>query len=411
MSFRLFYSEKLVAEPIELPASKSISNRLLIMQALASKPFDLRNLSEADDTRLMIKFLNSDENELNADNAGTVYRFLVAYFSIKKGKRVLLTGSERMFERPIAPLVKALRRLGAKIDYKGEDGFPPLKIKGSKLYKKKIRIDSSKSSQFVSALLLIAPYVEDGLKIEMLNPTSKPYVDMTLSLMRKAGIVWEQSGNTIRVREGDYRLTSAFKIESDWSSAAFIYQAFALSSYREVFINDLKEDSLQGDAYCVDIFESLGISSYFSNRGVRLSRHSYDAVPLSINLKDHPDLILPFAVTAAYLLPSVKIKGISSLRVKESNRLDALRSELEKLADIDWEEEDDLLKLSINEVKKGIETIEISSHNDHRVAMCLAPLVMIYQSLDLDVPSVVVKSFPTFWQEVSKLGIKLGEAI
>lgn len=381
------------------------------MQALSSGNLNLRNISEADDSRLMQNLLSSKSETLNANNAGTVFRFLTAYFSVQNGKEVVLTGSERMLQRPIKPLVKALRKLGANIEYLGEEGFPPLKIKGRKLKKKKIKIDASQSSQFASALLLIAPYVEGGIKLELKNPTSVPYIDMTLQLLKLAGVPHQRDENSIRVKEGEYKIDKPYTVEADWSSAAFIYQCFALTSFGSLTIKDLKEDSLQGDSKCVEIFESLGISSDFNSNGLLLKRHSFDAFPISIDLKDQPDLILPFIVSAAFLLPSIRVTGISTLRIKESNRVEALKEELSKLAELKWEEEEDVLKLSIASVKRSVECFSVGSHSDHRIAMSIAPLTMLYQCLDIDDPSVVIKSFPNYWKEIAKLGIQLGETI
>jgi len=411
MSIRLFNTRKSSDEAIELPSSKSISNRLLIMNALSKSDLNITNISEAEDSVLMQKLLSSKEKELDVSNAGTVIRFLTAFFSSQKGKEVMLDGNARMRERPIGPLVDSLKELGAKIEFLGKEGYPPIQIKGSKLKKKKLKVDASKSSQFVTALLLIAPYINGGLKMELLDPTSKPYIKMSLQLMRKAGIEWEMDGETIKVWEGEYHLKKKIKVEADWSSAAFIYQTFALSSISTIKIHGLQEDSLQGDSYCADIFEYLGVDTDYTKDGVILSRQSYDAVPLTIDLKGQPDLVLPFAVAAAYLLPSVKIKGVASLRLKESNRLEALRAELSKLADLIWEEETDQLKLSIKTIHRGVDCFKISSHDDHRIAMSIAPLTTTYQCLDFDDSEVVRKSFPDFWKEIAKMGIKMGEAI
>lgn len=388
---------------IHLPASKSISNRLSIINALVEKELPISNWSDAEDSLLMRKILNSKEAEFDARMAGTVIRFLTAYFSIQEGRDVVLRGSDRLQERPIKPLVNALQDLGADIQYLEKSGYPPLRIKGVKLKRSSIEIDASLSSQFVTALLLIAPYLKDGLELKVIDPSSRPYIEMTLSLMSKCGIDCNWSNEIIVVKKGIYQLSESYEIESDWSSAAFFYQYFALSDLTELKIHNLKNDSLQGDRKCTEYFEKIGVSSRFEEDGVRLSKTRFEKEALDIDMSDQPDLILPFALAAVFLLPSIRIKGIQTLRIKESDRVKALTTELEKLASISFESDERSIRVKLKGSHSKVELL--SAHNDHRMAMSLAPLCLLYKGLKLDDETVIKKSFPRFWNEVDKLGI------
>jgi 3-phosphoshikimate 1-carboxyvinyltransferase len=388
---------------IHLPASKSISNRLSIINALAQKELPISNWSDAEDSTLMRNILNSKESDLDAGMAGTVIRFLTAYFAIQEGREVLLKGSERLHQRPIKPLVDTLQDLGADIQYLEKAGYPPLKIKGKKLKGSSLGIDASLSSQFVTALLLIAPYLKGGLELNVIDPTSRPYIEMTLSMMSLCGIDCEWTNGQIAIKEGEYQLSESYEIEADWSSAAFIYQYFALSDLTELKISNLRSDSMQGDRKCIEYFEKVGVRSCFEKEGVRLIRTSFQKKALEIDMSDQPDLILPFAFTAIFQLPSVRIKGIQTLRIKESDRVKALTTELEKLASINYESDKGSILLQLKHKRPEVE--QLSSHNDHRMAMSLAPLCLLYNKLELDDGVVVRKSFPGFWNEVGKLGI------
>ncbi len=395
---------------IQLPASKSISNRLSIIQALSQNELNIQNWSDAEDSRLMREILSSNSSEVDARMAGTVIRFLTAYFALQDGKEVVLKGAERMHQRPIAPLVEALKELGADIEYLKKDGFPPLKIKGAKLKGKKLSIDASMSSQFVTALLLIAPYLENGIQLELFNPSSIPYIDMTLSLMKMCGISCERDKNAIKVEEGSYQLSTPYTIEPDWSSAAFFYQFFALSDMEELKIEGLQPNSLQGDRKCAELFEMLGVKTDFTEAGVELRRTNLANKEIELDLSGQPDLILPFVFAGIFLLPSLRIKGIQTLRIKESDRVEALLSELQKLAKIEYDLSEDEIYLKLIDKNPDSELRMLSSHNDHRIAMSIAPLTLLFPSLELDDEQVVDKSFPDFWRQIEKLEVHLSKA-
>jgi len=388
---------------IKLPASKSISNRLSIIQALAGERLDISNWSEARDSQLMRDLLKSKETELNVEMAGTVIRFLTAYFAIQPEKKIILKGAARMHQRPIAPLIEALIELGADIQYVNEPGFPPLKINGKPLKGSKIKLDASQSSQFVTAILLIAPYLKNGLDLELMNPTSTPYISMTTKLMKMCGSKIQQKGHLIRVEEGSYALSSSYEIESDWSSAAFFYQYFALSDLNELKIAGLKENSLQGDNKAAEYFKMLDVQTDFTSSGLILKKNSVEKNALNLNMSDQPDLILPYVLTAVFLRPSVCISGIHSLRIKESDRVSALLTELQKLAEIDYQVDESTIFIKMLNKKQPNATL--SCHNDHRMAMSLAPLCLLFNELTLDDGKVVNKSFPNFWSEISKLAV------
>ena len=392
-----------VAE-IELPSSKSISNRLLIAKALSNDQVQLVNLSAAQDTLALQNALSSNAEIIDVGMAGTAFRFLTAFYSLKADK-VILTGTKRMKERPIGILVDELRSLGANISYQEKKGFPPLKILKSELKGGKISIDASVSSQYVSALLLIAPYLENGLELTLDGDVvSFPYIDLTINLQQLLSIEVYRKGNTIKVNHGSYSSEQEVVVESDWSSAAFFYQYVALSG-KSLFIKNLNSKSLQGDVVCSTIFKSLGVETEFKNAGALLSFDSERVVDvLTLDMTETPDLIPSVAVTASQLVEKITIIGTKTLYIKECNRVEAMKNELLKVGSVLTEIDGNSIEIEGSRMKVQKDKTVFTAYGDHRMAMCLAPLA-VYSDLIIDEKEVVEKSFPNFWKELEKVGI------
>ncbi len=386
---------------IQITGSKSESNRLLILQQFY-KNLKIENLGNSDDAQLMQKALSSSEIEVDINHAGTAMRFLTAYFSVAEGRETVLTGSKRMKERPIKILVDALRSLGAEIQYLGNDGFPPLKIKGKKITASKVVIDGGVSSQYVSALLLIAPSLDKGLTLEFQGKiTSIPYIKMTLGLLSEIGVESNWIGNTIIVEPlleiSDRKIT----VESDWSSASYYYSLAALSLEANITLNSYKKSSLQGDAVLVEIYKHFGVKTVFQDDSITLIKESAtcELTPLKLDLKDAPDIAQTIAVTCFGLGISCDLSGLHTLKIKETDRLVALKNEIEKLGgQVEITDESLHLKVS-NSIN---ENVLISTYHDHRMAMAFAPL-FLKTTLFIEDSEVVSKSYPDYWNDIEKL--------
>jgi len=377
---------------VNLPASKSISNRVLILNALCKKPFKIVNLSESDDTKTMLYALENDEIEINVGAAGTSMRFLTAYYSqIEKIK--IITGTERMKNRPIKILVDALREVGADIDYLEKEGFPPLQIKGKKLHGGTITINGSISSQFLSALMMIAPYMKHGLNIKLEGDIiSLPYIMMTVQLMERFGVKTIWSGQTIQIEPQVYHAIP-FKVESDWSAASYWYEILALSHPNSsVVLNGLENNSLQGDAKCVEIFKLIE-----SNDSTKIFYYDFT---------NEPDLVQTFVVTCCLLNIPFTFKGVQSLRIKETDRILALQTELKKLGYLIENEADKIITWNGERCKEEIEPI-ISTYDDHRMAMAFAPVCLKTKVIKISDPDVVTKSYPYFWDDLTQAGFMI----
>jgi len=390
---------------IEVTGSKSESNRLLILQALFPQ-IEIGNLSNSDDTQLLQQALKNRDSELiDIHHAGTAMRFLTAYFSAQQGRKVVLTGSERMKQRPVSLLVDALRDLGAKIEYKGEEGYPPLQIIGTILRSGEIEIAAGTSSQYISALLLIAPSLSDGLTIRMQGMiTSRPYIDMTCQLLKQLGCTVIFSENCITVEPLDIPVESRFTVESDWSSASYFYSLVALSEGLSVTLKNYKKESLQGDSNLVHIYEKLGVETRFNsaNSSITLSKKDISLPKqLELDLAKTPDIAQTIAVSCFGLGIGCKLSGLHTLKIKETDRLVALQTEMQKLG-ATVQITDNLLQLSPSEaINSGI---SIKTYNDHRMAMAFAPLALKEKIL-IEEPEVVSKSFPSFWEAMTAVGI------
>jgi 3-phosphoshikimate 1-carboxyvinyltransferase len=410
MKKKLVFSGGFIKGDVALPSSKSISNRLLIMRYLSGREVAIAGLSGADDTRLLIKLLDdlkSGKTVFDAGNAGTVLRFMTALLSVLPGDYRLLC-SERMKQRPVGGLAEALRSLGAGIAYTEKEGYPPLAIKGGGLTGNSVSVDVSQSSQFVSALLLTAPYLSGGLRIALEgNIASKPYISMTVSLMRQFGVAVEDDFGSFYVPAGGYRMTDTV-VEADWSAAAFFYELAALSEGADIFLHRLTDSGLQGDAVAAGLFDYLGVQTVFENDGVRITKVRPADKNIRVDFTDYPDLALPYIVACAGEGVIGTFSGLDNLRLKESDRLKALSSQLAKFG-YDFRETGYGEWVLINSCRVGEnqtplrQDIEIETFDDHRIAMAFAPLMLKTKTLTINNPDVVTKSFPSFWSEIDKV--------
>ncbi|MEQ8908648.1 MAG: 3-phosphoshikimate 1-carboxyvinyltransferase [Vicingaceae bacterium] len=390
---------------IELPLSKSISNRLLLMQALSEHAFEIEALSQAEDTRVLQEALTNSKTKVNVGMAGTAFRFLTAFYAIQENDSKILEGAPRMHQRPIGVLVEALKQLGASVEYLAEEGYPPLEIQGKKLFGRNLEVSATISSQFISALIMISPYLEHGLQLKLQGKIiSKPYIELTLALMQRLGVKVDFNQNVIKVESGNYESKEKVKVERDWSSAAFFYQLFAFSEREEMFLTDLSMKSKQGDKQVAKLFEFFGVRTQSLEGGIKLTKLPNDKEINSLDMLDCPDLVPAVAVCAAVLKQEVRISGIKSLRIKETNRIAALAKELEKIgAELQEVDQQSILIKGSKELPKSA---SFKTYQDHRMAMCLAPLAIFMKEVEIDDPHVVDKSFPQFWQELAKCGIK-----
>ena len=390
---------------IKITGSKSESNRLLLLQALYPE-IQIENLSNSDDSQLMQKAFESNAEVIDIHHAGTAMRFLTAYFSIQENKEVVLTGSKRMKERPIKILVEALQHLGADIAYLEYEGFPPIKIKGKKFKNHKVSLKANVSSQYISALLLIASKLENGLELTLEGEiTSVPYINMTLSLLNDIGIETSFIDNVISVRPNVINLTpKILTVESDWSSASYFYSIVALSDLgTEITLSSYKEKSLQGDSALVEIYKSFGVKTNYEGHSIRLKKESQKVSQINFNLVESPDVAQTIAVTSFALGISCNLTGLHTLKIKETDRLVALKTEIEKLGG-QVNITDDSLKLSAS--KAINENVKVTTYNDHRMAMAFAPLAL-KTSLMIEDANVVSKSYPDFWNDLKHIGFEI----
>ena len=397
-------NNKTIYGSVDLESSKSISNRLLIIKALCKTKFEIQNLSNAKDAKILNEILDSFETkkEINCEDAGTALRFLVAFLTTKKGNWKI-SGSRRMHERPVKPLIDCLKELGPEIKYLEKEGFPPIEIKSKKLKSKKLSLPGDISSQFISALLLVAPTIENGLILEITSKVlSKPYIAMTLDLMNKFGIVYSWENNIIKVEQQNY-IAKNIEVENDWSAASFWYSFLALSRSGEIKIPNLSANSLQGDSVLSVIYSKLGIKTEFNEECIILSKTKSIAKEIELDLSNYPDLALPIIVTCAGLGTKAYLMGLESLKIKESNRLECVKKELNKF-NINCEIDSSSIKIKENQnIVQPISIIEC--HNDHRIVMSIAPLCMKVDYVKFDDKEVVNKSYPKFWEDIQNVGI------
>ncbi len=423
---------KIQNSTIKITGSKSETNRLLLLQALYPN-LTLENTSNSDDSEVMVNALNSqftihNSQLIDVHHAGTAMRFLTAFFAIQEGKEVVLTGSTRMKERPIKILVEALCQLGAEITYQEKEGFPPLKIIGKKLLQNKVSLPANVSSQYISALLLIAPKLENGIELTLEGEiTSIPYIKMTLSLLNKVGVKTSFEKNVLKVNSQFTIHNSQLTIESDWSSASYYYSIIALSEIgTQITLSSYKQNSLQGDAALVEIYKDFGVETNFnSNNSITITKHKTDNFQPSIsasspsplervgerftyNLNNSPDIAQTIAVTCFGLGIGCHLKGLHTLKIKETDRLEALKVELSKLGATISVTNDSLTLKNFppNFVIKSNQVI--ATYQDHRMAMAFAPLAL-KTSLIIEEAEVVSKSYPTFWEDLKSIGFQTSE--
>jgi 3-phosphoshikimate 1-carboxyvinyltransferase len=394
---------------IILPSSKSIANRALIIHALSYSPYTIENLSDSDDTRVMEQVFNSNTNYFDIGHAGTAMRFLTAFLSQIVGEWTI-TGSERMKQRPIGILVDALTKLGARIEYIEKEGFPPLKIFGSHLKGCVLELDGSVSSQYISALLMIAPTVEGGLTLRLKNKiTSRPYIEMTLKLMEQFGIQHAWKGNEIRVAEQSYR-ARPFSVEADWSGASYWYEMAVLADEVDLELQGLRTESLQGDAILAQWFEKLGIQTTATEKGSRLTKNGQPLPKfLQLNFIENPDVAQTFAVLCVMKQIPFYFTGLETLKIKETNRIAALQDELAKFGaqitepahgELKWEGTFSLEKQPLP---------EIETYHDHRMALAFAPACQTAGPVAILDPMVITKSYPGYWEDLKRAGFKVEE--
>lgn len=407
----LLKNSKLIGnQTIEISGSKSISNRLLILRQLFNN-IEIKNLSNSQDTQLLEKALNSNAEIINIHHAGTAMRFLTSYFSIQEGKTVVLTGSERMKQRPIQFLVDALRALGAEISYLEKEGFPPLKITGKKIEKNTVTISANISSQFISSLMLIGAKLENGLEIILEGKvTSKPYLEMTLKILRTVGIANHWEGNTIKIEPMDsnnhlekHLQNIPFIVESDWSSASYFYSLAAISR-ETINLKSFKPYSLQGDSALREIYwDFFGVNTISEGAEAKISllpEHYFNFPDkIILNMNDCPDIAQTLCVTATALKIPFEITGLETLKVKETDRLLALKNELFKIGCISEITDDSIVSLKFFEPN---ENISIATYNDHRMAMSFAPFCLV-KEINIENEDVVEKSYPDFWTDLKKI--------
>lgn len=369
---------------IQLPASKSESNRALMIAAYGGFDADFQNLSDSSDTLVLAKTLREIQQNnaiIDIADCGTAARFLTAFLSCRSGNW-LLTGTERMKQRPIKPLVDALLELGASIQYAEKEGFIPLKIDGKLISGGNVQIDMSQSSQFASSLLLAAPMFSQGLEIELLGHlNSLPYLNMTLAIMKHFGAEAERNGRIVFVKPKPYQPTS-FKVSSDWTAASYWYEMAAFSEECEIRLRGLSLSSLQGDAIVAEWMKSLGVCTTAFKDGIILTKKPFKKQPLSFDFTNCPDLYPTIAATCAGLQIEAQFVGLENLRLKESDRMESMQTELAKL---------------------GRQSLHFCAHNDHRIVMALAPLALLFGPVSFDHPEVVEKSYPKFWKDVEFL--------
>ncbi len=402
MNLLLSKSNSNPAARVEISGSKSESNRLLILQALFPQ-IEIQNLSDSDDTKVLQKALISSKKRIDIGHAGTAMRFLAAYFSTQEGKEILLTGSQRMQNRPVGILVEALRRLGADISFEKRVGYPPLNISGKILMRSNVRLSANISSQYISALMLIAPSFPNGLEIKIQNrPVSFSFVEMTKSLLEKVGISCEITGDRIHVFPGSGLSPKTIAVEPDWSSASYFYSVATLSDSSEIILPGFHppEISAQGDSILADIYQQFGVETIFSEEGIVLKKSAGKLPELvKLDLSNSPDSAQTIAVSCLGLKISCELSGLRTLKIKETDRLLALKTELEKCGA--------KVKISKNSLKmtppKNLpEFVEINTYDDHRMAMAFAPLA-IKMSLQINNAEVVSKSYPDFWKDFAKI--------
>jgi 3-phosphoshikimate 1-carboxyvinyltransferase len=391
---------------LNITGSKSETNRLLLLKALFPN-ITLANTSNSDDSEVMQKALAGNDEIVDIHHAGTAMRFLTAYFSVNEGREVVLTGSSRMQERPIKILVEALAQLGVEISYEKEVGYPPIRIKGKKVTDSKVTLAANVSSQYISALLLVASKLDNGLELTLEGEiTSIPYIKMTLALLADLDVKTSFEGNVIKVFPKESVETKEMVVESDWSSASYFFSLVALSDAAKITLSSYKENSLQGDSELVSLYEKMGVKTTFQNNKMTLEKVSgFNYEDVNFELNNTPDIAQTIVVTCLGLGIGCHLTGLHTLKIKETDRLEALRIELTKLGANISVTNDSLTLLRSGDINHDV---HIATYNDHRMAMAFAPLA-IKVPIIIDDAEVVSKSYPDFWNDLKALNFQITE--
>lgn len=407
-TLELVSSTRIIHAQPQLPASKSICNRLLVLEQVSKGAIIPEIISDADDSQKLHYLLSNKPDFADAGDGGTTFRFALAFFAASENYSGILTGTDRLRERPQHLLIKALRSLGAEITCLEKEGFAPVRITGKKLNGGKITIDTGVSSQFVTAILLVSPMLNGPLEIELQGEmVSASYLEMTIDILRKSGVSIDYSDKIIRVGKVNWN-AGIFPVECDWSAASYWYALLALAHRGSVFLQGLHLESLQGDAVCATIFERLGVHSIQEKNGIRLSKVLLNTDEIDLDASNFPDLVQTLVVVLVALKIKARITGLKTLRIKESDRLKALQQELKKIKFELLVHGDDQLECS------GLspdfsKTLIVETYNDHRMAMSFAALVTVVYKLAIRNPEVVSKSYPNFWKDIRESGISFAE--
>lgn len=400
-------SDSLLNTEIKITGSKSETNRLLLLQALFPN-IKIENLSNSDDAQVMASGLKITKGDVDIHHAGTAMRFLTSYFASQSGKEVVLTGSKRMQERPIKVLVDALKNLGAKISYEKNEGYPPIKIVGKQLDKNQVSLPANISSQYISSLLLTAPSLKNGLELELIGKiTSVPYIKMTLALLQEIGINTQFKGNLIKVFPKENVANANLVVESDWSAASYFYSIAALSKMgSQIKLSAYKKNSLQGDSVLSEIYKEFGLETIFKENSITLKKVATPKLKtLNLELSNAPDIAQTIAVTCLGLGVGCHLTGLHTLPIKETDRLVAMKIELEKLgANVVITDE----SLTLEPCKNLKNNVAIDTYNDHRMAMAFAPIALKI-GLFINNAEVVSKSYPDFWKDMKIVGMQVKE--
>lgn len=413
MSYHISKADRHLKGEISLNGSKSISNRALIIRALSGADFPIEYLSTSKDTVTLQKLLSQSTGDLDTGHAGTTFRFMTAYLALQAGTQIL-TGSERMKQRPIGVLVEALQKLGANIDYLGEEGYPPLRINAPAIGQvPQLQISAGTSSQYISALLMIAPYMEQGLELELIGQiVSRPYIEMTLGLMAHFGVRHEWEGQTIKIAPQTYQ-AKAFKVEADWSAASYYYSLAVFADELDLQLNGLWENSWQGDAVLAEMMTRFGIASTFNEGGVHLRKEGEAREAFEWDFIRCPDIAQTLAVVCGGLGISGLFTGLETLSIKETDRIAALKAELNKVnvsfvqLPTRFAQKTEKTYFMV-EGKATVDHPVFATYEDHRMAMAFAPFAML-GAIEVEHPGVVVKSYPGFWEDLQSLGFVVKE--
>ncbi len=405
--FKISKKSKSIEGVLNISGSKSESNRLLILRALTSY-FEIKNISDSDDTNVMISAINSNQEEIDIGHAGTAMRFLTSYFSSINNSSVILTGSKRMKERPISILVEALRELEVEISYIENEGYPPIKIKGKEINKKQVKLPANVSSQYITSLMMLGVSLQNGLVINLSTEiTSLPYIEMTKKIIERIGGNVKLKSNQILIDSLSNKKIPNQLVESDWSSASYFYSMVALSDLSDLSLNTYYKHSIQGDSHLAEIYKNFGVKTTYINNGIHLSK-SDDKIEkkISLDLSNNPDLAQTIVVTCLGLQIDCDLYGLQTLKIKETDRLKALKSEIEKFGVDKIEITESSLHLENKSQLKS--NISIDTYDDHRMAMSFVPLSLL-DPIKINDPLVVTKSYVSFWDHLEKLGFEISK--